>query len=303
MRRHGYLRRIVAVLAVIAAAPWLAHAQEMEPRAYSPAPVGFNIASISLAQSSGGVAMDPTLPIENVDATINSATVGYMRTFALFGRTASAAVGLPYAWGDVTGDVNEERRTATRSGLADARVRLSVNLIGGEVGDRAQFAARTRSTQVGASVTVVAPTGEYDSSKLINLGSNRWSVKPEIGLYQPFGPWSFELAAGVWLFGDNDDFYGGVRREQDPISSVQTHVGYTFRPHLWATADWSYYRGGASRVDGVHKRDLQESTRAGLAVSIPVSARDSLKLAWSNGMTTRIGADFTTYTITLQRAW
>jgi hypothetical protein len=290
-------------MALLACAPWGARAQEMEPRAYSPAPVGFNIASFSLSQTSGGVAVDPTLPIEDVDATFNTATVGYMRTFALFGRTASAAVGLPYAWGDASGNVYEERRTATRSGLADARLRFAVNLLGGQVGDRAQFAARTRSTQVGASVTVSAPTGEYESSQLVNLGSNRWAVKPEIGVYQPFGPWSFELAAGVWLFGDNDDFYGGVRREQDPVTSVQTHIGYTFRPHLWATADWSYFRGGATRLDGVHKHDLQENTRAGLAVSIPVTSKDSLKLSWSNGVTTRIGADFTTYSITIQRAW
>jgi len=235
--------------------------------------------------------------------TINSATVGYMRTFALFGRAASAAVARPYAWADVTGDVFEERRAATLSGLADTRLRFAVNLLGGEVGDREQFAARTRSTHVGASLSIVAPTGQYDSSKLINLGSNRWALKPEIGVYQPFGPWSFELAAGVWLFGDNNDFYGGVRREQDPIASLQTHVGYSFRPHLWATADWSYYRGGATRLNGVRKHDLQDSTRAGLAVSIPVTAKESLKLAWSDAVTTRIGADVTTYAITLQRAW
>jgi hypothetical protein len=288
---------------VIAVTPWIARAQEMEPRAYSPAPVGLNFLTAGVSQSSGGVAVDPTLPLDDVETKFQTATVGYQRTFALLGRTASAGVILPYGWGDASGDVFEERRSIRRSGLADARLRMAVNLYGGPAGDPRQFAARTRSTQIGASVTVVAPTGEYDSRQLINLGSNRWSVKPEIGLYQPLGPWSFELAAGVWIFGDNDDFFGGQHREQDAVTTVQTHVGYTFRPRLWVAADFTYFWGGATRLDGTAMRDRQESSRAGLVASFPLTKRDSLKLGWSNGVTTRIGADFTTYSLLLQRTW
>jgi hypothetical protein len=301
MRKAQRLR--VVACAALAFAPRLADAQELEPRAYSPAPVGINFLTLGLSQSSGGVAVDPTLPLENVETKFQTATVGYQRSFALAGRTASAGFILPYAWGDASGDVFEEYRSIRRSGLADARLRLAVNLFGGPAGDAREFAARVRSTQIGASVTVVAPTGEYDSSQLINLGSNRWSVKPEIGLYQPWGPWSFELAAGAWLFGDNDDFFGGQRREQDPVAAVQTHVGYTFRPRLWMAADFTYYWGGATHLDGVAKHDRLESSRAGLVASFPLTKRDSLKLGWSNGVTTRIGADFTTYSLLVQHMW
>lgn len=278
-------------------------AQEMEPRAYAPAPVGMNFVTASVTQSSGGIAVDASLPLENVDATMNVASAGYAHTFGLLGRMASFGLFVPYAWGTVTGDVFEERRETRRSGRADARLRLSVNLLGGPAQDRQQFAASARRTTLGASVTLSAPTGEYDADRLVNLGANRWAVKPEFGLYHPLGAWAFDLAVGAWFFTDNDEFYGGVRREQDPVTSVQTHVSYTFRRSLWVAANLNYYTGGRSTVDGVRKADLQKSSRIGLTASLPIVAGQSLKLSWSQGATTRIGADFDTYGLMWQWAW
>jgi hypothetical protein len=281
-----------------------ARAQEMEPRAYSPSPVGLHFASMGVSQSSGGMAVDPSLPLENVDATFNGATIGYLRTFSVLGRAAGLGLGVPYAWGTVTGDVFEERREARRSGIADSRLRFNMNIVGGPAQSPKEFAARKRATSLGASLTVAIPTGEYESGQLVNIGSNRWAVKPEIGLYQPFGNWSLELAAGVWFFADNDDFYtGGVHREQDPMTSLQAHLGYTFRRNLWIAGNYTYYAGGRTTLDGERSADLQKSTRAGLTMSLPISAQYSVKLAWSDGVTTRIGSDFTTYSVTLQRAW
>lgn len=299
--------RVVEWLALAAAALGAAAtpvpAQEMEPRAYAPSPAGMNFATASITQSSGGVAVDPTLPLENVDATINALSVGYLHTFGLRGHLASVGLVVPYAWGTVSGDVFEERREVHRSGPADMRLRMTVNLLGGPAQDRRQFAAGTRGSTLGASLTLAVPTGEYVPAQLVNLGSNRWSVKPEIGLYQPWGPWSFELAAGAWLFSDNDEFYGGVRRAQDPVTTVQAHVGYTFRRSLWVAANANYYRGGQTTIDGVRKADLQRSTRFGLTASVPVTEGHSIKLTWSDGTTTRIGADFATYGLMWQHAW
>jgi hypothetical protein len=275
----------------------------MEPRAYAPAPVGLHFVTLGVAHSTGDVAVDPSLPIDDVEASINVASAGYAQTFGLLGRTASIGIGLPYAWGTVTGDVFEERREARRSGLADARLRLAVNLFGGPARTRQEFAASPRGTMLGASVTLVAPTGEYFPDKLVNLGSNRWSVKPEIGLYHPAGPWSFELAAGGWFFGDNDEFFGGQHREQEPVASVQGHVSYTFRPGLWVATTVNWYRGGETTVGGEQQADLQKSSRAGLTASFPVAAGHSVKVSCSRGVATRIGGDFTTCGILWQRTW
>lgn len=275
----------------------------MEPRSYVPSPTGLNFLTATVGQSSGGISVDPSLPLDDVEATLNTAALGYLRTFGLFGRTANLGVAVPYTWGDVSGEVFEEQRSVRRSGLGDMRLRLAVNLVGGPALGPREFATQPRSTGIGASLTVVAPTGEYDPSKLVNLGSNRWAAKTEIGLYQPAGAWSFELAGGAWFFGDNDDFFGGQHKEQDPVTSAQAHASYTFRRNLWVAADLTYYSGGRTTVDGVRSADLQESTRVGMTASLPVWELYSVKLAWSKGVTTRIGADFTTYGITLQRAW
>jgi hypothetical protein len=286
----------------LAAAP-LAGAQEMEPRAYVPAPIGLNFVQITLARSTGGIAVDPSLPLENVDARINVATVGYLRTFALFGQTASIGAAVPYAWGEISGDVFESRREVTRSGIGDVRVRLAVNLLGGPALDRGEFARRKHSATLGASVTVVVPTGQYDSTRLVNIGSNRWALKPEIGWYQPLGAWTFELAGGAWFFEDNDDFFGGQHRDQDPLASFQTHLSYSFRRNLWLAGDVTWYRGGRTTVDGRRRADRQDTSRAGLTLSVPFGKNYSVKMTWADGVTSRIGSDFTTYGVTLQRAW
>ena len=280
-----------------------ASAQQLEPRAYSPGPVGAHFAGLTYLHSRGGVAVDASLPLKNVNAEINSAAVSYATTFGLFGRTASAGFILPYARADVSADVFNEQRAVTRTGLANSAYRVAVNLIGGPALDMELFAAAPPRTTLGTSLTVFAPTGQYDGSRLVNLGSNRWAFKPELGLYQPFGPWTVELAAGGFFFTANDDFFGGSRRTQDPLALVQAHVSYVFAPRLWISANAIYYAGGRTTVDGSRNADRQENTRVGLTLSLPLWGANSLKLAWAEGVTTRIGSSFTTFLVTLQFAW
>lgn len=262
-----------------------------------------NFLGLSYLRSTGGVAVDPSLPLDNIEAEVNTASLIYARTFGLFGRSASIGFVLPYSQADVSGDVFKQQRAVTRSGLADPRLRLAVNIFGGPALDRKEFAAREPTTTLGASIVVVAPFGDYDPNRLINLGSNRWAFKPEIGVYQPLGPWSLELYTGAWFYTDNDEFLGGFRREQEPIATLQAHVGYTFRPKLWLAADATYYAGGRSTVNGVQNDDRQENTRFGLTLSLPVAQGHSLKLNWSEGVTERIGTSFTTFGVTWQYTW
>lgn len=294
--RHG----LAAALALLALP---ARAQELEPRAYSPSPTGLNFILLSYARTQGGVVFDPSLPFRDVEATLNAPAALYGRTFGLFGRSANTGIGIPYAWGEVQGNVGEEFRRVTRSGLADLRARFAVNLIGGPALTRQEFATRRPRTTLGASVVIVAPTGQYDPRKLINIGANRWAFKPELGLSRPFGRLMAELYAGAWIFTDNADFYGGQRREQQALGALQGHLSYTFKPRLWISADATFYTGGKTTVGGVSNADLQRNTRAGLTLSLPIRARQSLKLAWGSGVTTRIGGDFDTVSAAWQVQW
>jgi len=280
-----------------------AGAQELEPRAYSPSPVGLNFILFSGSRSTGEVLLDPSVPIDDIQATVDAGVAGYGHTFALWGNSASVAFVVPYAWADVSGSVGENRQSVKREGIADVRFRVAMNLVGGPALTPKEFAQRTPKTTLGASVVVLAPTGEYFPDKLINIGSNRWGIKPELGLSIPFRRWLFDVYAGAWFFTDNDEFYGGVRRSQDPITTVQGHVSYTIRPRLWAAIDSTYYFGGQSTVGGVLKADRKENSRLGVTMSVPIGARQSLKMSWSEGASTRTGNDFSTWGIAWQYAW
>jgi hypothetical protein len=275
----------------------------MEPRAFSSAPVGTNFLIGGYTYSSGEVSLDPTIPVTDVETKIHVGSVGYSRAFDLQGRSASAAIILPYYDASITGNVGGDQRRAIRSGIGDTRFRLAANVFGSPALSPKDFVMRTPTTTIGVSTTVIAPTGEYDSRQLINIGTNRWAFKPEIGISQPFGDWFFEGTAGVWLFTNNHDFYGGRERKQGPMHSFQLHAGYTLAPGLWLAANANYWAGGQTTIDGVENDDRQSSSRYGLTLSLPISDRFSAKLAWSDGLTTRVGGNFETVLAVLQYRW
>jgi hypothetical protein len=291
---------IAALFLLLAAG---AAAQEMEPRSYIPGPAGLNVVILTYGYSQGGVFTDPSLPISDVTARINSSVAMYARTFDLFGRAASFNALVPGVWGSVEGDVGEEHRRVTRSGFADPRLRCVVNLLGGPAMTREEFRARGLRTTLGLGVTAVLPLGEYFPDKLINLGSNRWAGKAELGFLQPFGRWMVEAYAGVWVFGDNDDFFGGHHRSQDPIGALQAHLSYNITTRLWAAFDVTHYRGGRTALDGASKNDLQSNDRVGLTVSMPVGKRYSVRVACSTGVSTLAGQDFDTCMVGGQVSW
>lgn len=295
---------IVAVPALLCGTVLCADAQQLEPRAYAPAPVDMNLAGIAALLSSGDVALDPAVPIENMHARLRIAAPFYVRTFELLGRQASATITVPVADADATGDVIGQGRSIDRTGLGDPMFRFAVNLIGlPALKPQEFFATRKRETTLGMSLAVIAPYGQYDPNKLINLGANRWAFKPELGLSQPLGNWDLEIYAGVWLFTANDDFYGGKVRRQDPLTTTQAHVVYTFLPNLWLSLDLTYYTGGVSTVDGQTKNDRQDNTRIGATLSLPVARQQSFKLSWSKGASVRVGQDFDTIGASWQYFW
>lgn len=294
---------IGAALLLAFAAVFPARAQQLEPRAYSPSPVGANFAGIIYANSSGDVVFDPSLPFSDVNARVNTATAFYARTFGFLGRSASVGVALPYGWGTIEGNVGETFRSADRSGLADASLRLAVNIVGGPALSPREFAARKPATTLGASLTVSGPTGQYDPAKLINIGTNRWAFKPELGFSQPLGNWWLELYAGVWLFTTNGDFYGGQTRKQDPLTALQGHVGYVFRPRLWLALDGTWYGGGSTTLNGVQNADRQDNSRAGITLAVPLPRGASIKLGYARGAASRVGSKLDTLTIAGQILW
>jgi hypothetical protein len=306
MRAGGRAKRRPLALAAAVAFLGLAATvlgQDLEPRAYAAAPVGAHFLVMGLGYSGGSVLFDPSLPFTDVTARIGLGHLSYVQTFRLIGRSASLAVVLPYALGKMSGQVGEDLTTIHRSGFSDIRARLSMNLIGSRAMSPQEFSRRDPATTLGASLVVVAPTGQYDPLHLINIGTNRWAFKPELGLSQPIGHWVLDLAAGVWLYTDNTDFNGGQRRSQAALLTTQGHVSYTVRPGLWLSAGATFYAGGRTSVNGVEMQDRLENFRTGLMLAIPIAKAYALKFSWSTGVVTRIGGNFTAYMVAFQYRW
>jgi hypothetical protein len=297
--------RARAALAVVVFAAGVsgALAQDIEPRSYSNAPVGVNFLVAAYVYSEGGLATDPSFPLTNADLRINTAVLGYARVIDVWGKSGKFDVILPHSWLSGTAEFEGMPRERVVSGFGDPRLRFTVNFYGAPALSLKEFSDYEQDLIVGASLQVSVPAGQYDSDKLVNIGTNRWSFKSELGVSKAWKPWILELAAGVTFFTDNNDFLGGKTREQDPIYSVQGGVIYNFPSGAWVGLNGTYYTGGRTTIDGVEGNDLQQNSRVGATLSLPVDRRNSIKFYATNGVSTRIGEDFTAYGVAWQYRW
>ena len=278
-------------------------AQELVPAAYTPAPYGVNVLNLAAIYNSGDLAFDPSGPIEDASARIYISTLGYIRTLNVAGRSANIGVIVPYMLGHLEGLYLGEPAFADRSGLGDLGVRMAVNLFGAPAMSPKEFSTYRARTLIGASLIVMAPTGQYDPTKLINIGTNRWAFKPEIGVVHVMGRWAIDGYLGGWFFTDNTDSFGGMTLERDPIFSTQFHVRYLFRPGLWAAVDGNFWLGGQTAVNGAVNDDEQRNSRVGATMSIRLARGHGLRVAISRGAVTRIGGDFTSIGVSYSYSW
>jgi len=280
-------------------------AQDLVPRANWPTPNGTNVLVLAYQHSTGDIVTDASLPITGVDSSINYLQLSYQRTFSVSGRTATVQLSKPFSEGKTEGIVEGVRGLRKTSGMTDARIRFAINLRGAPAMDIAGFQALRADPGiiVGASLLVQAPTGEYEEDKIINLGTNRWSVKPAIGAIWPIGPrLLFELEIGVWFFSDNDEFLGQTRK-QDPVLSSEIHLVKRIRPGFWASLDANFYTGGRTNIGDVKQADLQRNSRVGATVVFPMKQRHAIRSSFSTGVATSSGGDFNMYTLSYLYAW
>ena len=279
-----------------------ASAQELEPGAYWPIPAGLNIATvvgISTGAMWRSIRRRPSTRQrqDQHDGAVVRASV------QLGGTIRQAGVALPIIGGHVEGLYLGQPADVGRFGQGDPRLRVAMNLYGAPAMTPKEFASYEHKTLVGVSLVVTPPLGQYDPAKLINLGTNRWSFKPEIGFSQAHGKWVVEAMAGVWLFTDNTNFSGGHTRDQDPIVGTQFHLTYKFQRTMWLAADANYFTGGRTTIGGRQNVDLQRNSRVGATFSRALTRRSALRMSVSRGAYTTIGANFTSIAAGYNYAW
>jgi len=294
---------VVLVVTTLVAMGSGAYAQDLEPRAYTNTPIGLNFLIAGYGYASGGVATDPSLPLQNAHLQTHGLVLAYARSLDVWGTSGKVDVVVPYAWLSGSADVAGQPREREVSGFGDPRLRFSVNLYGAPALPLQEFASYRQDLIIGASLQVSLPLGQYDPNKLVNIGTNRWSVKPELGISKAWGPLTLEATTGVTFYTANGDFFGGKSREQAPLYSVQGHLIYNFGAGVWGGVDGTYYTGGRTTTDGVKNNDFQGNTRLGFTFALPVNRHNSVKLYASTGTSTRTGSNFNAGGIAWQYRW
>ena len=280
-----------------------ARAQQLEPRTYANLPVGMNFLIVGYVQAEGGLSTDPALPLTNAQLKLESPLVAYARSLEAWGQSAKFDVVLPA--GCVSGSALSNGAPVSRDvcGALDPAFRFSMNFSGAPAMSLERFRHYKQDLIAGASLQVQAPLGQYDPSRLVNLSTNRWTFRPEVGVSKALPGLTAEFALGASLFTTNHNFFGGKTREQDPIYSAQLHLIHEFRGGAWAAVNGTYYKGGRTRVNGVQGNDELANSRAGLTIALPVNRQDSIKLYASTGISVRTGEDFDIFGIAWQHRW
>jgi hypothetical protein len=290
-------------LVLLLSLPGVALAQEIEPRAYANLPRGLNALALAYSWSEGNVVSDATLPLQDLNLTTHTPTAFYVRTFSLFGKLGRVQATVPFVFLAGTAKLEGQDTAGTRTGFADARLRFGLNIIGSPALEPKDFQRFQQETIIGVSLVVSVPIGHYDPPRRVNIGSNRWAFKPELGISHRFGRLYAEIYGGVWFTTVNNKYLETATLKQDPIFSLSWHISYVFTSGIWLAANGVHVHGGNVSVNGVYADSFQKNWRLGATVSVPLAVQHSVKLLFHTGVATRIGADFDILTIAYQYIW
>ena len=283
-------------------------AEELEPRRWSHLPINTNFIGGGYAYTEADIGFDPVLKIEDADVELHTWVAKYIRTFSLLDKTARVSLLQAYQEGRWSGLVNGAPTSIRRSGWSDTILRFAINLYGSPPLQGKEYAAYRAAaeveTLVGAGLAVQLPTGDYMNDKLINLGNNRFTFRPQIGATHKRGKWATEVTGMVALYTDNDDFFNGNKLEQEPLYIVHGHLIYDFRPGVWAGLSAGYNYGGKSTVNGVKKDDLKQNLAWALSFGFPLSRHLGVKMAYAGTRTQeKTGIDSDTFAVVLSTFW
>jgi len=279
-----------------------AYGQALEPRSYANTPVGINFVLLGYGHTEGEVGFDASVPITDAKLHIDAGLAAYARSLDLWGLSGKFLAVVPF--GETSGSATAAGQQVERNvfGLADPLLRVSVNFFGAPALSLADFPSYQQDLILGASLQVTVPLGQYNSNKLLNLGTNRWSVKPELGMSKAWGRLTLELIPGITFFTTNNDFLHGHTLEQDPIYSLQGHLIYQFSPAFWAALDTTYYTGGRTTVNG-EKGPEPADARVGMTFALSMTRYQSIKLYGSTGAYNRTENNFWAIGIAWQYRW
>ncbi len=269
----------------------LSYSQDLEPRVYANVPTKLNVLAAGYVFMNGNVLTDPSLPIKDFTLQSNNLAVNYIRTFGLYNKLARIQVALPFTFMDGSATISDQLVTGSRTGFADMKVRFGINLLGSPALDKSEFRKFEQKTILGVSLVTSIPTGRYYPDKQVNIGTNRWAFKPEIGVSKRFAHVYAEAYGGIWFYTDNND-YLGKKLEQKPTYSLQAHASYYFKNQMWIGANTNWFFGGRTITNGVSDASQIDNWRVGATFSTPIAKGQSLRFQYHVGAYTNNGLNY-----------
>ena len=303
MRRN--YKPLLCSLAAVLAGPLFA--QDLAPRAYLITPVGSNAIILTWSYYNGGVNFNGTVPIQGATGSFSIPIFSYYRSLSFFGRSANVTASLPYGVGTFQGTVLGQQQSVYRSGLADFSARFSVNLRGGPAMPAQKFARWKQKVLLGASLKIIAPTGQYDPAKLVNWGINRWAFKPEFGYSERWGHWVLDGYAGAWFYTTNPASFSlpsPQPQTEKPIGSFESHLSYDLGSGTWASLDGNFWAGGLTSLSGIQNlATRQTGSRLGVTVAVRIARHQTIKISYSGGTYLRFGSNYQNLQMAWQYSW
>jgi len=277
-------------------------AQDLEPRRWTPMPLGIHVIGAGYGYTDGDIFLDPLLQAEDVTVKVNTFAILYVQPFKLGNKLARLDALIPYNVSRWDGFLAGVPATVKRNGFSDPRLRLSVNLIGpkamGPKEMKEYLSEHPVSTTVGVSLSITLPLGQYFEDKILNLGQNRFIFRPQVGMVHNWRNWSYELTGSVYIFTNNPDFNNGALKKQDPIFAIQTHLIRRFKHKIWASVSVGYGLGGQSIVNRLPNDDERGDFLGALSFGFPIVKNQALKIAYLQSRTTKdIGLDLNTIAV------
>jgi hypothetical protein len=284
--------------------PGHAFAQFTDARAYDNTPVGVSQLELDYTFVSSNASLDPSLAIAGANLTLNQGIIDYTHYFGLFDRLAWIEAGVPLA--GLNGSVAGTKVRGSVAGAGDSSYQMAMLLMGGQALSVSQFENYKSASTLGLSLTVTAPTGLYNSNKILNLGSDRWSFKPELAYSLPFGPgqkWEFDGYGNVSFYTDNGSYHGKETLRQEPLPGLEWHISYAFNDRVWLSLDTRYSFRAATSVNGISQNNSQRNFILGSELNISLNPQNSLTFVFAKAVVHQNGPTTTGLSIKYDYTW
>ena len=295
---------IVSIAVALVSVSDRGYAQFTEAHSYDNAPVGVNEVELAYAYAHSNASLDTSLVVAGAKFNLNQGTITYTRYLGFLHHVSWLEASVPLA--GLGGSVSGTNIHSSATGAGDSSYAVTALLKGGPALSVAQFEEYKPTTTVGVSFTVTAPTGAYNANKLLNLGTDRWSFKPEIALSQPFGPeekWQCDLYAHAYFFTDNTSYHGVEVLRQQPLPGLEGHVSYFFVHNAWASIDTLYSFRGETVVNGVKQNDAQKNFALGSEVNVSLNRQNSLVFQFAKALVHHNGPSITGFAVKYTYSW